>query len=167
MSEQKATVTPYEKLDALYARLPAIDCKRKCQPYCTAIMLSRLEAKRLEEKRGYLRIETAVEAANRIFLPAPEIMQKNFVGLLPEKDGKCTFLIPHLGTCAAYSIRPLVCRIWGAVNNRFMRCPFGCLPERWLSDAEVRRLHEEIIATQKEAESAEGTELGRSRSPGR
>jgi hypothetical protein len=32
----------------------------------------------------------------------------------------------------------LICRAWGLVKR--MSCPFGCVPDRWLSDAEFARL---------------------------
>ena len=37
--------------------------------------------------------------------------------------------------CAVYEMRPMVCRLWGAVEG--MKCPFGCVPEGgWLPDSE-------------------------------
>ncbi len=38
------------------------------------------------------------------------------------------------GRCSIYALRPLVCRLYG-VEKR-LRCPHGCVPERWISDAE-------------------------------
>lgn len=47
-------------------------------------------------------------------------------------DGSCTFLN---GTrCSLYSIRPVICRLWGVVES--MPCPHGCKPERVLTDEE-------------------------------
>lgn len=45
-------MTAYEELDALYATLPTIKCKGLCQDYCGPIMISKIEARRLEEKRA-------------------------------------------------------------------------------------------------------------------
>jgi hypothetical protein len=42
------------------------------------------------------------------------------------------------GKCKVYSIRPTICRLWGLVRK--MACPWGCVPERWLSDDEARRI---------------------------
>jgi hypothetical protein len=42
------------------------------------------------------------------------------------------------GRCTVYADRPLICRLFGAVED--LRCPFGCLPERLLTPAEGRRL---------------------------
>jgi hypothetical protein len=44
--------------------------------------------------------------------------------------------------CAVYELRPLVCRLWGAIER--LKCPFGCIPKGgWLSDKEAYRLVEE------------------------
>ena len=39
-----------------------------------------------------------------------------------------------LGTCSIHLDRPLMCRLWGVVEN--MRCPHGCQPSRMLTVAE-------------------------------
>ena len=49
----------------------------------------------------------------------------------------CSMLAPN-GRCTVYSLRPLVCRMWGVV--RAMPCPWGCEPERWLTDREAMKL---------------------------
>lgn len=36
--------------------------------------------------------------------------------------------------CSVYTIRPTLCRLWGMVES--MPCPWGCVPERYLTDAE-------------------------------
>lgn len=38
------------------------------------------------------------------------------------------------GTCSIHDDRPLMCRLWGVVEN--MRCPHGCTPTRMLTVAE-------------------------------
>lgn len=146
-------MTPHEKLEALYSTLPTIECKRQCGNYCGPIIASKLEMKRLEEKRGFIRIEASWEAAERINLPAPEVLEREYVGLLPDtnKDNRCVFLQP--GFCMAHAIRPLVCRLWGMMNNTLMRCPYGCMPTRWVTDRECRELHLQVIAIQKEWEN--------------
>lgn len=50
-------------------------------------------------------------------------------------------LCPHLGPdgrCTAYEVRPMICRLWGV--TRSMACPWGCIPDRWLSDGEAMEL---------------------------
>jgi len=141
-------MTAFEKLEALYATLPTVECKRKCQAYCGGILISKIEAARLEEKRGFLEKVTAFEADKRPYLPTPAIIESEFIGLRPSLTMECVFLMGN--HCLAYKIRPLVCRIWGCVDNEFMRCEFGCIPSRWLTNREVKQLHMDVIQIQKE-----------------
>lgn len=143
-----------KKLEAIYSQVPEVHCRRLCgRMYCGPIIVSILEAERLQEKRGLLRILPFNEPANRAYLPPPPLMQKYFVGIVPDdaSTNNCVFLSPF-GKCRAYDIRPLVCRLWGAVNHDLMRCPFGCVPDRWLSNEEVKQMHRELIEIQKEYE---------------
>ena len=148
-----------EQLEALYATLPTVQCQRKCQACCGPILIPKIEAQRLEEKRGFLQLITGIEGAKRAYLPAPEIIEREFVGLKPEpfqdyagatSSLSCIFLAPIVGSCMAYSIRPLVCRVWGTMDNEFMRCPFGCVPTpRWLTMEEHKELILKVVAIQK------------------
>lgn len=52
-------------------------------------------------------------------------------------DATCPSLTAS-GRCAVYSVRPMICRVWGLVRE--MACPWGCVPDRWLSGREVQRL---------------------------
>ena len=47
-----------------------------------------------------------------------------------DEEGGCLYL-DHK-RCSVYAERPLVCRMWGA--TRKMPCPFGCKPERWVTE---------------------------------
>ena len=102
----------YTQLDALYAELPTLACQRKCQEACGPIFLSQIELWRLlrRTKRRALHSDPA------------------------------TLTCPLLsgGRCSVYRIRPLICRLWGL--TRAMACPFGCVPTRWLSEAEAQAL---------------------------
>jgi Fe-S-cluster containining protein len=148
-------MTPYEKLDALYATLPTMNCKRMCKAYCGPILISKIEAHRLGEKRGFLDLEPAFKAADRIDLPAPAVIEYEYIGLRTEKIkdggvGPCVFLEPTFAKCKAYDIRPLVCRLWGCIDHPMMRCPFGCVPTRWVTATEHKQLHLQVIAIQQE-----------------
>ena len=46
---------------------------------------------------------------------------------------RCAYL--QEGRCTIYNDRPLVCRLWGAAEN--LICPFGCKPDRYLTEAEA------------------------------
>lgn len=52
------------------------------------------------------------------------------------KDMTCDKL--KKGRCSIYENRPYVCRAFGATKT--MRCPFGCVPERWIPE-ELERRH--------------------------
>lgn len=143
-------MTPYEKLEELYANLPTVECQRKCHTFCGPILIPKIEAQRLEERRGYLEMETGFAGAKRTSLPAPEVIEREFVGLKPVQGTlSCVFLDPVLGGCIAYRLRPLVCRLWGCLDEPLMRCPYGCQPTRWVTPEEHKALYEKIIAIQK------------------
>ena len=97
-----------EALDALYATLPRLDCQRHCQEACGPILMSRIEWLRVLRQPGGRR-------TLRDALTCPMLRR---------------------GGCSVYAVRPLICRLYGLVER--LRCPFGCVPERWLSDDEAR-----------------------------
>lgn len=88
------------QLDAVYRKVPRLRCQGKCQDYCGAIPMTRVEWQRITSRLGY----------------APK--------------GDETLTCPMLtdeGRCSVYRERPLICRLWGAVED--LRCPHGCEPE--------------------------------------
>ncbi len=101
----------------LYARIPRIRCRRKCQASCGPIEAFPAERERFERMTGK---------------PFPDPL-----AVLQSKTPECPYL-NALGACDVYQNRPAICRLWGVVKA--MRCPFGCEPERWLSDAEARAI---------------------------
>lgn len=105
------------ELLAIYASLPAIDCKKRCHGSCGPIVMSALEWDRVTSAHG----ERACDA-----------------------DLVCPYLERATGLCGVYQVRPLICRLWGATES--LRCEFGCRPERVLSDIEVAALIERVQA---------------------
>jgi uncharacterized protein len=101
-------VNVLRELRAIYAELPAVNCQQKCQDCCGPILASPTEKLRMEVVSGKPLVCHAETAT-------------------------CEYL--EDGACSVYVVRPLICRLYGAVEK--MRCPFGCLPERWVSDEEV------------------------------
>jgi len=53
---------------------------------------------------------------------------------------ECPFL--EDGLCSIYNRRPLICRLFGLVRK--MKCPYGCIPEKWLSDSEAYLLLDDL-----------------------
>ncbi len=97
-----------QELDALYATLPRVDCQRQCQEACGPILMSRVE---------WIRVQRHARGRRTTL-----------------RDVTCPMLMR--GACFVYAVRPLICRLYGLVRR--MRCPFGCEPERWMSDDEAR-----------------------------
>ncbi len=107
---------------AIYESLPRLECQRLCHGSCGPIVMSDLEWGRLSEAHG------ARACAD---------------------DLVCPYLERSTGLCGAYEVRPLICRLWGATER--LRCAFGCVPERALSDAEVEAL---VVAVEALSEGA-------------
>lgn len=101
--------------EALYAEVPTLECQRKCGSFCGPICMSRTEWRRITDE---IRHEPS----------ATPLM----VSLT------CPLLLPGIGACSVYAIRPLICRLWGTVES--MKCPWGCVPSRWLTDEEGKGL---------------------------
>lgn len=97
-----------QTLEELYALLPEIDCQQKCQESCGPVFMSKAEWGAICERIGWI----------------PR----------GRRDLTCPMLNRAVGLCRVYDIRPTLCRLWGVVAP--MPCPWGCKPERWLSDDE-------------------------------
>jgi Fe-S-cluster containining protein len=116
-------------LDRIYARIPQIACQRRCQAACGKIAASVAENHLL------------IRQQNRIF-----------GGVWTNEDehhgtyGRvyCEFLSHPEGECTVYSLRPLMCRLFGVIRE--LACPHGCQPERWLSPEEQQELIREVNA---------------------
>lgn len=104
---------------ALYARIPKINCRQKCQIYCGAIVQlgAYAEAERPEVERA-LHSAAVVRAAGASTLACDAL----------DLDGRC----------AIYAARPAICRFWGVTEG--MECPHGCEPARILSQAEMAEI---------------------------
>lgn len=107
----------FAKLDALYAQLPPLACQGKCGISCRGgIMLTDVEARRLQVTT-HRKPRTTDERGRCVYLTADE-------------------------RCSVYAVRPLICRAWGVV--KMMSCPFGCVPERWLTEIEFLNIAVEV-----------------------
>jgi Fe-S-cluster containining protein len=95
------------KLEAIYADLPDVPCTGQCYQSCSFIATSEAEHQRIRRERGI----------------AIEMYQTT----CPALD--------FAGRCSIHELRPLICRVYGATER--LRCPYGCIPERWLADTEV------------------------------
>lgn len=95
------------RLDALYAELPDVPCTGQCFQSCSYIGMSEAEHQRIKRETG-----TAIEMH---MAPCPAL--------------------DFAGRCSIHPLRPLICRLYGVADE--LRCPFGCEPERRLTQEEV------------------------------
>jgi uncharacterized protein len=115
MSDKPAVL---RKLEAIYASLPSIECKKLCgHTNCGAVPFEKIERRNLRD--------SGFEKRRRPYIQIGEIT--------------CTYLSKE-GICEIYAARPLICRLFGLVDIRFMRCPHGCVPDHWLTDQEAREI---------------------------
>lgn len=86
-----------------WAKVPAMHCKGLCQDSCGPIEASSAERALLAE-RG---------------IELPDIAVA-----LSDDEYVCPALVD--GRCTVHDVRPVLCRLWGAVEE--MPCPWGCVP---------------------------------------
>jgi hypothetical protein len=104
MTASRARVDRIAELEALYAELPVIECRGKCWDSCGRLPLLRIEQRRIRDESG--------------------------VDIPDGTKSKVPAVCPALGIfnqCTVYDSRPLICRLWGLVDN--LACNFGCVPE--------------------------------------
>jgi Fe-S-cluster containining protein len=92
-----------ERLDALYAELPTIECRGKCHDSCGPIGMTRLERRRIAAAG----VDIHVRPGNG-------------------RELACSALT-MLNRCSVYAVRPIICRIWGL--TKALQCSYGCVPE--------------------------------------
>jgi Fe-S-cluster containining protein len=95
-----------DSLERIYRSVPHVACKKLCAAYCGPVEMS------VEERRR-------IEARGVIIPPIPEAVQQIIGG---ERTADCPALVD--GRCSVYEDRPLICRLWGAVES--LPCPYGC-----------------------------------------
>jgi uncharacterized protein len=54
---------------------------------------------------------------------------------------RCPFLTD--GGCGIYDDRPVICRLFGAVDAPLMTCPHGCGPRSKITDRQARQMIDE------------------------
>jgi hypothetical protein len=111
------TIAPHlvAELERLYALVPSVACQRRCGVACGPVVLTDLEARRLQ-------LATHIKPRTLPMLNGNKATMR------------CVYLAPDQRRCTVYAIRPLICRVWGALKR--LSCPFGCAPVRWLTDHE-------------------------------
>jgi len=118
-----------KKLEAIYKKIPDIDCKGLCYESCTIVPAAKIEIKRAKSRMG----------GKNPFNPIAAIKG------LQEK-------VPHVPSCAAlkdkkcsiYTARPAICRLYGVADG--LDCPFGCQPKKKISKQEAYAIVRETEA---------------------
>jgi len=106
------------ELEQLYATLPKIACKQKCQAFCGLIEMTSLEYQRIINRTGR-------ELTYIVDLTCPCLDKKS-------------------GLCKVHDIRPAICRIFGLAED--FKCPHGCVPDRWLTHDEAMAFFKKVQA---------------------
>ncbi len=111
----------------IYAAVPRIACKGKCQASCGPIDASLTEREYFEKRSGK---------------PFPEVLNLKLelnaaLQVMRSRNFTCPYLNP-VGQCDVYQNRPLICRLWGVAPE--MPCPWGCKPERPMTSTEASEL---------------------------
>lgn len=100
----------YQTLADVYDALPQINCKGRCVEGCGVIPLYQVELESI--KNQGLEPPTVIDSAKYGVLTCSQL----------SSDGKCSI----------HARRPLACRLFGV--TKAMKCPYGCIPKRWLSE---------------------------------
>lgn len=122
-----------KKLDKMYSAIPELECKGFCESTCTTFPVSEGERKNYIETLGYD--------------PLPNHTRETLANIEIEhlKSGKVPIApCPQLknGKCSIYPIRPMICRLFGTTKQ--LRCPFGCLPKKWVPDRDAKKMLNKI-----------------------
>lgn len=126
--------TAIERIEAIYARLPTIECQGLCWNSCGPIDMSPVERERIEaagvEIPPYTSERGAAWAANIV--------------AIGDERFDCPALTP-MKRCSVYEIRPFICRAWG-VGRGELACPYGCpMDGRRLRSTEILRMQNEVL----------------------
>lgn len=125
---RRIELAQFSELDAIYARIPKIKCKRLCQDQCTLIAMTGPELKRIRDHTG--------RKNDLIAADDPEVLVQRVLEV--HRNGGAAKPCPKLtadGSCSAYAVRPLICRLYGLARK--LACPHGCEVERMLTDQEA------------------------------
>jgi len=102
------------KLEAVYAEVPDVPCKKLCSNQCTMIPVTDIEMTMIKEA-SVRNFEFVRVPGNPTLVMSPD----------PTHPTKCPALV---GTrCSIYESRPLICRMYGAAEG--LPCSHGCKPD--------------------------------------
>lgn len=103
------------QLRELYQQVAGANCQGHCADSCGPIEMSITERQVLRER--------GVEIPDH---------RDGVEQLVTTGEYTCPALVND--RCTVYEDRPMICRLWGVTAG--LRCPYGCEPERIMSDRE-------------------------------
>lgn len=107
-------------------KIPSFKCLGGCTDCCGIVPFSEAEKAAVIERKPLVRW-LEIPGAEGVWFPEDTL-----------REHSCVFAKD--GGCQIYDIRPMICRLFGAVDNDLMRCPHGCKPKRLLSDANAKAM---------------------------
>lgn len=122
---------------AVYKEIPRVACKGLCHDSCGSIPVTLAELP-IFKKALSGPLQTTFPLGTDGDMPQ---------GLLV--CGKDTLTCPALTEdlrCSIHENRPLICRLYGVVDQEKMICPHGCVPERWVKHDEVQGWYSRLEA---------------------
>lgn len=106
------------------AYIPEFQCKSGCHDCCGLVPFSDSEKRAVEQIRPLEVWEP--------FISGSWVLKSALASLT------CPFIVAK--GCGIYENRPMVCRLFGAVDHQMMQCPHGCGPAEKISDVASRAL---------------------------
>lgn len=106
---------------AIYRRMMTLECKGLCWGACGPVPATATERetiRRFAEEHAIPFVDLTRERSLGLLLDG-------LTGALSDDELRCPYLADR--RCSIYQVRPMLCRLWGAVEN--MPCPFGCQPK--------------------------------------
>ncbi len=117
------------KARALMRRVETVRCERTCWPYCGIVPASRDELERIRtfcEANGLPFIDLRAVRHERDAKIAAALRANDAAAIMVRGVGLCPYLTDDFA-CSIYPARPVICRLWGAVEE--LPCAHGCAPE--------------------------------------
>ena len=105
-------------------KIPSFACKPDCHACCGLVPFTDSEKARVQVVRP---LEQWEPFGNGSWVPRAAL-----------DTFRCPFVTSH--GCGIYQDRPMVCRLFGAVDHPNMNCPMGCGPKRKLTDRQSRAI---------------------------
>jgi len=112
-------------LSKLYAKVPKMKCKEGCNECCECWHCGPLEYQNILN-----------------FLKEHNMEEKHVKNSLDP----CPYIVD--GKCSIYPVRPLICRLYGVVFHKNLRCPY-VKPKRMLTFKKSKELFAELAQLEK------------------